>query len=96
MFGIQTAALAKRLEMLGSNPKLSIGISGGLDSTHSLLVACKTCDLLGLPRTVIRAVTMPGFGTTSKTLDNARKLMEYLGVTALEVDIKEAALLEYK
>ena len=96
VFGIQTAALAKRLEMLGNNPTLSIGISGGLDSTLSLLVACKTCDLLGLPRTSIRAVTMPGYGTTSKTLDNARKLMEYLGVTALEVDIKEATLLEYK
>ena len=96
VFGIQTAALAKRLELLGSTPTLSIGISGGLDSTLALLVACKTCDLLNLPRSVIRAVTMPGYGTTDKTLDNARKLMSYLGVTALEIDIREATLLEYK
>ncbi len=96
VFGIQTSALAKRLECLGSKPTLSIGISGGLDSTLALLVACKTLDLIGLPKTCIRAVTMPGYGTTDKTLGNARKLMEYLGVEALEMDIREATLLEYK
>lgn len=96
VFGIQTSALAKRLECLGANPTLSIGISGGLDSTLALLVATKTCDLLGLPRSVIRAVTMPGFGTTEKTLANARALMRHLGVSVSEMDIREACLLEYR
>jgi len=96
VFGIQTAALAKRLECLGHTPNLSIGISGGLDSTLALIVAVRTCDLLDLPRTCIRAVTMPGFGTTSKTLNNARDLMRYLGVTLCEIDIKPASLQEYQ
>lgn len=95
VFGIQTAALAKRIECLGDNPTLVIGVSGGLDSTLALLVATRTCDLLGLARTSIRAVTMPGFGTTDHTLGNARNLMRQLGVTAMEMDIREAALLEY-
>lgn len=96
VFGIQTASLAKRLECLGPKPQLTIGISGGLDSTLSLLVATRTCDMLGLPRSVIRGVTMPGFGTTDHTLTNARELMNYLGVTVTEIDIREAVLLEFK
>jgi len=96
IFGIQTSALAKRLECLGDKPTLSIGISGGLDSTLALLVAVKTCDLLELPRSVIRAVTMPGFGTTTRTHINAQKLMRYLQVTSSEIDIREASLAEYK
>ncbi|MBX2884922.1 MAG: NAD(+) synthase [Granulosicoccus sp.] len=96
VFGIQTSALAKRLECLGAAPTLSIGISGGLDSTLALLVATKTCDMLELPRSVIRAVTMPGFGTTDKTLNNARALMDHLGVTVSEMDIREACLLEFR
>ncbi|MBX2825203.1 MAG: NAD(+) synthase [Gammaproteobacteria bacterium] len=96
VFGIQTAALAKRLECLGSKPSLSIGVSGGLDSTLSLLVATKTCDMLGLPRSVIQGVTMPGFGTTGKTLKNARDLMRHLGVTVSEIDIREACLMEFR
>jgi len=96
VFGIQTSALAKRLECLGDRPVLSIGISGGLDSTLALLVATRTCDMLGLPRSTILGVTMPGFGTTDKTLANARALMQHLGVTASEMDIRPACLLEYK
>lgn len=96
VFGIQTASLAKRLECLGPKPQLTIGISGGLDSTLALLVATRTCDMLGLPRSVIRGVTMPGFGTTDHTLKNARELMDYLGVTVTEIDIREAVLLEFK
>ena len=95
VFGIQTAALAKRLECLGENPKAVIGVSGGLDSTLALLVATRAFDALDLSRENITAVTMPGFGTTDHTLGNARKLMDFLGVTAIELDIREAALLEY-
>lgn len=96
VFGIQTAALAKRLDCLGDNPKLSIGISGGLDSTLALLVAVKTCDLVGLPRSVIHAVTMPGFGTTKRTHTNAWDLMRYLNVSTSEIDIREVCLEEFK
>jgi len=95
VFGIQTAALAKRLECLGGDPKMVIGISGGLDSTLALLVAAKTCDMLDIPRRKIRGVTMPGFGTTSHTLTNARDLMQHLDVEDTEIDIREACLLEF-
>ena len=95
VFGIQTSALAKRLECLGSDPKMVIGVSGGLDSTLALLVATKTCDLLNIPRSNIRGVTMPGFGTTDLTHTNAHNLMQHLGVTVTELDIREACLLEY-
>ncbi len=71
---------------------LVIGVSGGLDSTHALIVAAKTMDLLGLPRSNVKAYTMPGFGTTSKTYNNALKLMKALGVEANEIDIKPACL----
>jgi len=95
VFGIQTSSLAKRLECLGDNPKMVIGISGGLDSTLALLVATKTCDLMGIPRRNIRGVTMPGFGTTSHTLNNAHDLMQHLDVQVSEIDIRKAALLEF-
>ena len=71
IFHTQVAGLAKRLEHIGK-PPVAIGISGGLDSTLALLVACKTLDALAVPRDRIRAFTMPGFGTTSRTRDNAR------------------------
>jgi len=95
IFSIQVAGLAKRLEHLGV-PKVSIGISGGLDSTLALLVACKTMDRLEVPRTRIHAFTMPGFGTTARTLGNAEALMEHLGVTGHLVDIRELCLQEMK
>ena len=66
IFHTQVAGLAKRLEHIG-NPPVSIGVSGGLDSTLALLVACKTFDDLGVPRDRVQALTMPGFGTTSRT-----------------------------
>jgi NAD+ synthase (glutamine-hydrolysing) len=95
IFHIQVAGLAKRLEHIGT-PPVSIGISGGLDSTLALLVACKTMDLLGAPRQRILAFTLPGFGTRDCTRDNARALMRQLGVTAREVDIRLLCLEEMR
>lgn len=83
---IQCLALAKRLEVTRSKSAV-IGISGGLDSTLALLVACRTFDMLGLSRSGIYAVTMPGFGTSGRTKSNAMKLMEALGVTIREIPI---------
>lgn len=91
IFHTQVAGLAKRLEHIGK-PPVAIGISGGLDSTLALLVTCKTMDALGVPRDRIRAFTMPGFGTTTRTRMNARALMHQLGVTATEVDIRALCL----
>src|SRR5262249_15738668 len=84
IFQSQVAGLAKRLEHANiPRPGLptTIGISGGLDSTLALLVACKTFDALELPRSGIMAITMPGFGTTKETRANATKLMKLLKVT---------------
>lgn len=89
-FNIQVDGLMRRME--ATNPKsLILGISGGLDSTHALIVAAKCCDQLGLPRSMIRCYTMPGFGTTDHTKSNAWKLMEAFHVTAEEIDIRPAA-----
>jgi len=87
IFHTQVAGLAKRLEHIGK-PPVAIGISGGLDSTLALLVACKTMDALAVPRERILAFTMPGFGTSSRTRGNAWALMRQLGVTSREVDIR--------
>jgi len=95
IFHSQVAGLARRLEHLGS-PKLTLGVSGGLDSTLALLVACKTLDRLGLPRTLLHAFTLPGFGTTTRTLTNARQLMALLEVTPREVDIRALCLEEMR
>jgi NAD+ synthase (glutamine-hydrolysing) len=95
IFHTQVAGLARRLEHLGK-PPVVIGISGGLDSTLALLVACKTLDALGVPRVRIRGYTMPGFGTTGRTLANARALMQQLGVTGVEVDIRPLCLEEMR
>jgi NAD+ synthase (glutamine-hydrolysing) len=95
IFHTQVAGLAKRLEHIGK-PPVVIGISGGLDSTLALLVACKTVDALAVPRERIRAFTLPGFGTTPRTLSNARALMKHLGVTAREIDIRPLCLEELK
>ena len=86
---IQTLGLARRLEAAHCR-SLTIGVSGGLDSTLALLVACRTFDMLSLPRTGIIAVTMPGFGTSNRTKTNANALMEALGVTAREIHIGPA------
>jgi len=89
-FNIQVDALMRRMQSTGAK-SLVIGISGGLDSTHALIVAAKACDRLGLPRTTIRGYTMPGFGTSEGTKSNAHRLMQALEITAGEIDIRPAA-----
>ena len=89
-FNIQIDGLMRRMSATGAK-SIVIGISGGLDSTHALIVAAKACDRLGLPRTMIRGYTMPGFGTSDHTKSNAWKLMEAMGITAGEIDIVPAA-----
>ncbi len=86
VFSIQTNGLAQRMEASHAS-KAVIGVSGGLDSTLAILVAAKTMDLMGRPRTDVVGITMPGFGTTSRTHDNAVGLMKSLGVTIEEIDI---------
>jgi NAD+ synthase (glutamine-hydrolysing) len=88
-YNIQVHSLLKRLASTATK-RVVIGISGGLDSTHALIVAAKTMDLMGLPRKHILAYTMPGFATSRLTLTNARELMKALGVTAGEIDIRPA------
>jgi NAD+ synthase (glutamine-hydrolysing) len=89
-FNIQVDGLMRRIE--ATRPKsLVIGISGGLDSTHALIVAAKACDRLMLPRTTIRGYTMPGFATSEGTKSNAWRLMTAVGITAEEIDIRPAA-----
>jgi NAD+ synthase (glutamine-hydrolysing) len=89
VFNIQTHGLVKRLLHTGIKT-VTIGISGGLDSTLALLVTVKAFDLLGLPRENIFGITMPGFGTTNRTYNNAIELMKSLGVTTKEISIVPA------
>ena len=89
-FNIQVEGLAKRLRATGAKT-LVIGISGGLDSTHALIVAAKAMDKLGRPRTDIHGFTMPGFATGDSTKSNAWALMRAVGITAEEIDIRPAA-----
>jgi NAD+ synthase (glutamine-hydrolysing) len=86
-YNIQVHGLLTRLESTGIQ-RAVLGISGGLDSTHALLVTAKTMDRLGLPRKNIIACTMPGFATSDRTRRNALGLMSALGVTAQEIDIR--------
>ena len=89
-FNIQVDGLMRRMESTRTKC-LVIGISGGLDSTHALLVAAKACDRLGRPRRDIRGYTMPGFATSDGTKSNAWRLMKAFGITAEEIDIRPAA-----
>ncbi len=89
-FNIQVQGLMRRMKATGSKT-LVIGVSGGLDSTQALLVACRAFDRLELPRTGILAFTMPGFATSEGTKSNAWALMDALGVTGAEIDIRPAA-----
>lgn len=89
VFAIQTAGLAKRLEHTGTR-KVTLGLSGGLDSTIALMVVDRAFDALALPREGILALTLPGFGTTRRTLDNARALARASGVRLREIDIRAA------
>ena len=86
-YNIQVQGLVRRLQAAHIK-KLVVGISGGLDSTQALLVAARAFDLLGRPRTDILAYTMPGFATSEHTQNNAHRLMEALGVSAEEIDIR--------
>ena len=101
-YNIQVSGLEQRLRAIAGGsagkpldpqraPKIVIGVSGGLDSTHALIVAAKACDRLGLPRTHILGFTMPGFATSKGTKSNAIKLMESLDITWEELDITPAA-----
>lgn len=95
IFEIQVMGLAKRL--IHTNCKtVVVGISGGLDSTLALLVCVKTFEKLGLPRKGIVGITMPGFGTTDRTYNNALHLMSSLGITIHEISIKEACIQHFK
>ena len=94
IFDMQATALARRLRITGG--KLTVGISGGLDSTLALLAACRAMDMMGLPRTNITGVTMPCFGTTDHTYQNALTLMTTLGVTQREIPIHEAVRLHFR
>ncbi len=89
-YNIQVQGLAQRL-MSSRTENAVIGVSGGLDSTHALIVTCRAMDRLGISRRNIFAYTMPGFGTSDETHKNAWRLMKALGVTAAEIDIKPAA-----
>lgn len=90
IFNIQTMALGSRVAHIG-DPAMVVGISGGLDSTLALLVCVNVCDQFGIDRKRIHAVTMPGFGTTDRTYDNAVSLIHSLGATFHEISIKDAA-----
>jgi NAD+ synthase (glutamine-hydrolysing) len=89
-YNIQVSGLEQRLNAIGS-PKAVIGVSGGLDSTHALIVACKAMDRLGRPRSDVLAFTMPGFATGETTKSYATRLSQALGVTFEELDIRPAA-----
>ena len=89
-YNIQVSGLVQRLRATGTK-RIVIGVSGGLDSTHALIVAAKAMDLLGLPRTGILAYTMPGFATGSASKSYAHALMNSLQVSAAELDIRPAA-----
>ncbi|HET8710434.1 MAG TPA: NAD(+) synthase [Spongiibacteraceae bacterium] len=91
VYHIQVQALAQRLSATGMK-KVVIGVSGGLDSTHALLVCAQAMDRLQLPRANIIAVTMPGFATSERTLEQARQLMQLIGCEAREIDIRPSCL----
>ncbi|OKP99105.1 NAD(+) synthase [Paenibacillus sp. P46E] len=95
ILSIQTAGLMKRIRHIGTKQAV-IGISGGLDSTLALLVAVRAMELLGRPASDVLAVTMPGFGTTNRTYDNAVGLIKALGASLKVVDIKDACLQHFE
>ena len=95
IFSIQASGLAKRIRHAHAQTCV-IGISGGLDSTLALLVTAKAFDMLGKARKEIIAVTMPGFGTTDRTYNNAVCLMKSLGATVREISIREACIQHFK
>lgn len=95
IFSIQCTGLAKRMEAAHAKTAV-IGVSGGLDSTLALLVCVKTMELLGRPASDVTAITMPGFGTTGRTYNNAISLCRELGVTLREIPIRDACLEHFR
>ena len=95
IFNIQISGLATRIKRTGVKT-ITIGISGGLDSTLALLVCVKTFDKLQIPRRQIIGVTMPGFGTTNQTYNNAIDLMQQLSISIREISIKDACIQHFK
>ena len=95
VFSIQTAGLARRLEHVGAR-RVVLGLSGGLDSTLALLVCVRTCELLRRPRGDVLGVTMPGFGTSSRTLESARALAAAAGAELREIDVRPACELHIR
>jgi NAD+ synthase (glutamine-hydrolysing) len=94
-YSIQVSGLEQRMRAIGQ-PKLVIGVSGGLDSTHALIVAARAMDREGRPRSDIIGLTLPGFATGTRTKGNALRLMQALGITYEELDITETARLMLK
>ncbi|SFC67410.1 NAD+ synthase (glutamine-hydrolysing) [Nocardioides terrae] len=90
-YNIQVSGLEQRLRSIPGDPKIVIGVSGGLDSTHALIVAANAMDRLGRPRSDILAFTLPGFATSDETKGNAVELMKALGTTYETIDITPAA-----
>lgn len=95
ILNIQAHGLKKRIEHIGIK-NVVIGISGGLDSTLALIAINKTFEILGYDKKGIIAITMPCFGTTDRTYNNAKKLCEILGTTLLEINIKESVLKHFE
>ena len=95
IFNIQISGLATRIKRTGVKT-ITIGVSGGLDSTLALLVCVKTFDKLNVPRSQIIGVTMPGFGTTNQTYNNAIDLMKQLSISIREISIKDACIQHFK
>lgn len=90
-YNIQVQGLVRRMEATNTH-KLVIGVSGGLDSTHALIVAAKAVDQLRLPRANVLGYSLPGFATSRRTRDDALILMKELGITAREIDIRASAM----
>ena len=95
IFNIQVNALATRLHHTGIR-KMVVGVSGGLDSTLALLVCAKACDKMGIGRDSVIGITMPGFGTTDRTYNNAVELIKGLGATFREIPIRDAVMQHFK
>jgi NAD+ synthase (glutamine-hydrolysing) len=95
VYEIQVQGLVKRLRSMDAQ-RVVIGVSGGLDSTQALIVCARAMDVMGVPRTNILAYTMPGFATSERTLDQSRRLMQAVGCTAAEIDIRPSCLQMFK
>ncbi len=95
VYDIQVQGLVKRLRAMQAD-KVVIGVSGGLDSTQALIVCARAMDVMALPRSHILAYTMPGFATSARTLDQSRRLMQAVGCTAAEIDIRPSCMQMFK